>query len=80
MTPIDFTNDQNTIRRVIYGYMHTINQTTHQRQTLNCRIFTVILEKFAKFGGQRFEFIRKIMYSLVNVENYQNAEYTENNI
>ena len=51
MTPIDFTNDQNTIRRVIYGYMHTINQTTHQRQTLNCRIFTVILEKFAKFGG-----------------------------
>ena len=24
MTPIDSTNDQNTVRRVIYGFMYTL--------------------------------------------------------
>ena len=51
-----------------------------KENNLNCLIFTVILETFAKFGRYRLEFIRKIMHSLVSVENYQNTEYTKNNI
>ena len=32
MGPFSFTNDQNTIRRVIRGYINTIkDQNTHQR-------------------------------------------------
>ena len=38
-------------------------------------MFTIILETFAKLKGQRLEYVSKRMYSLVNVENYQNTEY-----
>ena len=40
----------------------------------------VMLEIFAKFGGQGLHFFRKRMCSFANKENYQNTEYTENNI
>ena len=36
-------------------------------------------EKFAK-GRQRPEFIRKRVRSMLNIDYYQNIEYTENNI
>ena len=68
MNAIDSTNDQNTMGRVIQGYIYTL--TTKMRikgKTSNCLIFNVIIQKFAKFGGQRLEFIRKRMYTLVNV-------------
>ena len=38
-------------------------------------MFTITLETFAKLKGQRIEYVRKRMYSSVNVENYQNTEY-----
>ena len=55
MTPIDSTNDQNTMR-YLRLYLHVKVQN--------------ILETFVKFGGQRFEFSREKINSLVNIENY----------
>ena len=55
MTPIDSTNDQNTMR-YLRLYLHVKVQN--------------ILETFVKFGGQRFEFSREKINSLVNKENY----------
>ena len=43
-------------------------------------MYTIIVETFTKHGGYRLEFIRKRMYILVSVENYQNTEYSENNV
>ena len=71
MTTTDSTNYQNTMRRVIYGYIYTLTIKIHiKEKTWNCFVPIVITEKFAKIGGKRFEFIMKRMYSLVNVENY----------
>ena len=55
MTPIGSTNDQNTMR-----YLRLCLHINDQN----------ILETFGKFGGQRFEFSREKIYSLVNAENY----------
>ena len=55
MTPIDSTNDQNTMR-YLRLYLHIKVQN--------------ILETFVKFGGQRFELSREKINSLVNIENY----------
>ena len=63
MAPILFTNSQNTMRRVIWGYIY-------KNKTWNSFIFTIMLKTFAKFGGYSLAFIRKRMYSLVNNENY----------
>ena len=61
-------------------HLHIKDQNMDQRKNLKLPYLYLIIESFAKFGWQTFEFIRKRMYSLVNVENYQNTEFTENNI
>ena len=59
------------MRRVVLRlHLHISHQNTHQRKNWNCLIFFVILGTFERFEEQRLEFFRKIMYSLVNVENY----------
>ena len=55
MTPINSTNNQNTMR-----YLRLCLHINDQN----------ILETFAKCGGQRFAFSREKIYSLVIVENY----------
>ena len=71
MVPIDCTNDQNTIGRVIYGFTYTLAIKIRIKAKIwNSLIFSVKLEAFAKFKGKRREFIRKRMYSLVNVKHY----------
>ena len=40
-------------------------------KTWNGLIATIILEAFANFWGKRVDFMRKRMYSLVNVENFR---------
>ena len=70
MTAIDSTNDQNTMRSYLRLHLHINNQNTHQRKTWNYSIFIVIIKRFSKFGHYGLGFIRKVMYNLVNVENY----------
>ena len=51
MTPIHSTKDQNTLRRIIQGYIYTLAIKIHiKEKTFSCLIFTVILETFAKSG------------------------------
>ena len=69
------------MQKVIYGYVHTLTSKKKiKNKTLNCLNSNVVLEKFAKFGGQCLEFIRKKVLGLLNVENYQKMKYTKNNI
>ena len=52
VAPIDFTNDQNTIRRVFWGYIYTSKIKIHVKvNTWDFIIFTVILERFGKIGS-----------------------------
>ena len=49
-TPIDSANDENTMRRVILGYIYTLTiKIPIKEKTWNCLIFIVILETFTKF-------------------------------
>ena len=52
MTPIDFTDNQNIMRRVIWGYIYTLMiHIPIYEKTWNFPIFTVTLETFARFDG-----------------------------
>ena len=43
----------------------------HIKEKLDTALFSLLYQNnLEKFGGYRFEFIRKIMHSLVNTENY----------
>ena len=53
------------MRRVLQSYIYTLTS----RNRIKGKAENA-LEVFAKFRRLRLEFIRKIMYSLVNVENY----------
>ena len=52
MAPIGFTNDQNTMRGVIWGYIYTLNIYMHiEDNTWNVIIFTIIQDTSTKLGG-----------------------------
>ena len=53
MTSIDTSNDENTMRRIIYGYKYSlkIKICMENKTTQNCLTSTVILETFGKFVG-----------------------------
>ena len=52
MVPIDVTNDQNIMRRVIWGYIHTLKIKIHNKDNIwNVIIFTVVQETHAEFDG-----------------------------
>ena len=71
MAPIDFNNDKNTMRGVIWGYIYSLNiKICINDNTRKVIIFTIIQDTFAELGELRLEFIKKRMYSLVNDENY----------
>ena len=56
--------------RSYWGYLTTLEFKMHTKDnTWNVIFFTIVQEIFAKLGGQRFAFIMKRMYSLVNLEN-----------
>ena len=61
VTPIDSNKDGNVSVELFKATLTHSNhdQTTHQRKNLKCFIFTIILETFKKFGGQRLQTIRK---------------------
>ena len=53
-----------TISRVALGYFSTCKIKVHIKDNArNVITFTITQEKFAKFGGHRLAFIRKIMHS-----------------
>ena len=69
MAPIDSNNNQNTVRRAIWGYIYTLN--------INMRIEgnSYYLHYFTRYISEtwlveRVAFIKKRMYSLVNYEKY----------
>ena len=68
--PIYFTNNKNSIRRVIWGFIYTSKIKIHVKDnTWNVIILTIIQKMFAKFDGKKIEFIRIGMYGLVSNEN-----------
>ena len=68
--PIYFTNNKNSIRRVIWGFIYTSKIKIHIKDnTWNVIILTIIQKMFAKFDGKKVEFIRIGMYGLVSNEN-----------
>ena len=69
MVPTDFTNNQNAMGRVIWGYIYTLKSKINIRINTWNFIFNIKLEAFAKFGGQKLLFIKKRMYSLSNDRN-----------
>ena len=70
LVPIDFTNHQNTMCRVIWGYIYTLKiKTRVEEKTWIVIIFTIMNKEFEKFVGCKLAFIRKRMYSLIYDEN-----------
>ena len=68
--PIYFTNNKNSIRRVIWSFIYTSKIKLHIKDnTWNVIILTIIQKMFAKFDGKKVEFIRIGMYGLVSNEN-----------
>ena len=68
--PIYFTNNKNSIRRVIWGFIYTSKIKIHVKDnTWNVIILTIIQKMFAKFDGKKVEFIRIGMYGFVSNEN-----------
>ena len=52
MAPFDFTNDQNTLRGVIWGCIYTLNSNMRiEDNTGNFIIFNIIQDTFAKLDG-----------------------------
>ena len=52
MAPIDFTNGQNTIRRVVWGCINTWKINTNMKDNTWNIIFNIITqETVAEFGG-----------------------------
>ena len=73
MDSIDFTNNQNAIRRVIWDYIYTLKiKKNIKDNTWSIIICTNTQDAIAKVGGLRLAFIRKKIYSLVNDENDYN--------
>lgn len=54
MAPTDFTNDQNTIHKVIWGYIYTFKINVYTKdKTWNSIFFAKIQKTFTKLGGGR---------------------------
>ena len=52
ITPNDFTNDQNTMRRIIWDHIYTFTNIKRIKdETWNFYIFTIIEETFVKYIG-----------------------------
>ena len=52
MAPIDFTNYQNAMLGVIWGYIYTLNINIWiDNNTWNIIIFTITQDTFGKLGG-----------------------------
>ena len=52
MSSLDFTNDQNTMRGVCRGYIHTLNIKIRTEDNTSYIItFTILQDTFAKLGG-----------------------------
>ena len=83
MAPIDFTNDKDTIRKVIWGYRYTLKININMKDnTWNIIIFTIITETFAKglyLSGKECTFwkTKQLLEHWIYREKYTilNAEY-----
>ena len=69
-TCTDFTNDKNTMPRVIWGHMYLLEIKIYTKDnTWNVIIIAIMQEAFAKLGGCRLAFNWKRIHNLVNHEN-----------
>ena len=71
MAPIDFTNDQNTMRGVILGYIYTLNIKCASRITLETLLCSLSYEiPLRNLVGRGLHLSRKECKCLANDENY----------
>ena len=77
MTPIDFHNDQNTMHRVIWGYIYRLTiETRIKDKTWNSFIFTTVVSRKLELSGDQKNSSREMGLKQWKYQDYYHRSYS----